>query len=241
MRQSGSFKALFPHGRGAALQAVFLNTGGGVTGGDRFRLAARAEAGARMTLTSQAAERIYRAQPGETGHASTHLTVDDGARIDWLPQETIVFDGASLDRRIEADVTGQGSLLLVEPMVFGRAAMREVVRDGRVTDRWRIRQDGDLVFADTLRLSGDIDAILRDAAVADGAGAIASLLFVAPLAEDRRDALRDLLGDAGACSAIRPGILFARILADDGFALRRTLIPAIRLLAGGDIPRPWML
>lgn len=241
LRQQGSLKALFPHGSGAALKAVFLNTGGGVTGGDRFSLRAEAEPGASLTLTSQAAERIYRAQPGEVGRVATRLAAGAGATLHWLPQETIVFEGATLERRIDAELDETASFLAVEPLIFGRAAMNERVHDARLEDRWRIRRGGELVFADTLRLAGDIDALLCRPGVADGARAMASVLLVRPHAGDMAAPLRAAIGPQGACSQIRPGVLFARILAEDGFALRRRLIPAIRLLAGGDIPRPWML
>ncbi|MDF1854798.1 urease accessory protein UreD [Pseudooceanicola sp.] len=241
LRQQGALKALFPQARQAALQAVFLNTSGGVTGGDQLTLQAEAEAGAALCLTSQAAERIYRAQPDEIGQVATRLQVGAGGRIDWLPQETILFDGGALDRRLDAEVAADGCLLAVEPLIIGRVAMGETVRDARLTDRWRVRRDGRLIFADTLRLHGDVHAILQSPGVAGGAGAMAALLLVAPHAEDLAARLNTLLAGCGACSAIRPGVLFARILARDGFALRQSLIPAIRLLSGGEIPRPWML
>ncbi|WP_254919104.1 urease accessory protein UreD [Oceanicola sp. 22II-s10i] len=241
LRQQGSFKALFPHGARQSLQAVFLNTAGGITGGDRFLLTAGAETGAHLVMTSQAAERAYRAQPDEVGRLTSRLSVAGGARLDWLPQETILFEGAALERRIEADVAGDGRFLAVEPVIFGRAAMGEVVHDASLTDHWRIRRDGRLIYADSLRLSGDIAARLADPAVADGGMALASMVLVAPGAEDFCSQLNDLMGEAGAASAPRDGVLVARFVAADGFALRRALIPAIRLLTGDDIPRPWML
>lgn len=241
MHQAGSFKLLFPRIRGAALQAVSLNTAGGVTGGDRFHLSARAEDGAHLVMTTQAAERVYRAQPGEVGQVRSALSVGAGARLDWLPQETIVYDHAALDRRLEADVTGNGRLLAVEPVIFGRAAMGEVVRQGMLSDRWRVRRDGQLVFADNLRLDGDIHDLLQVPGIAGGAGAMASLLLIAPDADLFRDPVRAALGPRGGASVIRPGVLFARVLADDGFDLRRALIPAIHALTRADLPKTWML
>lgn len=241
LRQQGSFKALFPRSQKAALDCVFLNTAGGITGGDRFHLSAEAEADTRLTLTSQAAERIYRAQPGETGRLSSRLTVGARARIDWLPQETIVFDHARFDRRLDAQVDPTGQLLIVEPMIFGRAAMGERVHMAQITDRWRVRRGRDLIFADTLHLTGDVDAFLQNGAVANGARAMASILWVAPAGENRVNGLNLDLGDQGAASSPRPGVVFARCLAEDGFTLRQCLIPAIRRLTGGDLPRTWML
>ncbi|WP_375186430.1 urease accessory protein UreD [Pseudooceanicola sp.] len=241
LHQVGSFKALFPHGNSQALHVVTLNTAGGVTGGDRFYLSARAEAQAHMVLTTQAAERIYRAQPGEIGQVRTRLSVAAGARLDWVPQETILFDHAALDRRLEADVAPDGRLLAVEPLILGRAAMGEAVDSGHFTDRWRIRRGDELIFADNLRLSGPIQSVMAATAVGGGARAMASLLLVAPDADLYLDRLRAALGAAGGASLIRPGVLYARCLAADGFILRRHIIPAIQALSGADIPKTWTL
>lgn len=234
-------KLLFPQARTPALQAVSLNTAGGVTGGDRFHLSASAEPGAHLVVTTQAAERIYRAQPGETGQVRTSLTVGEGGRLDWLPQETILYDHAAVDRRLEAEIRTTGRLLAVEPLVFGRTAMGEMVETGHLSDRWRIFLEGELVFADNLRLEGAVRALLDRPGVANGAAAMASLLLVSPDAERFTERLRGVLGDAGGASLIRPGVLFARLLARDGYALRQRLIPAIEALSGDDIPKTWTL
>ena len=241
LRQQGSFKALFPHHSRDALQAVFLNTAGGITGGDRFVLRAAAAQGAHLSLTSQAAERVYRAQPGETGRVHTTLRAGAGARIDWLPQETILFEGGALDRRLDVTLAADATFLAVEPLVCGRFAMGERLHDAAICDRWQVRRDGRLVFADTLRLAGDIEALLARPTVADGNRAMAALLYVAPDAERVLAPLRAALGPQGAASLIREGVLFARALAPEAFDLRRSLIPAIRLLSGAELPRTWML
>lgn len=241
LHQSGSFKALFPRAYSSALQAVVLNTGGGITGGDRFRLTGRAEAGSHLVLTTQAAERIYRAQPGEVGRVRTTLRIGPGARLDWLPQETIVFDRAALDRTIHAEVDPEGRFLAVEPVVFGRAAMGEIVESGHFSDRWQVNRGSELIFADNFLLDGPVQDLLDQPAVAGGARAMGSLLLVARDADLALDRLRRALGPGGGASLIRPGVLFARVLAADGFALRRSLIPAIRALTGTDIPKTWTL
>lgn len=241
LHQSGSYKALFPHGSSAALQSVVLNTAGGVTGGDRFHLTATAGAGSQHVLTTQAAERIYRAQPGEIGQVRTTLTVEDGARLDWLPQETILFDHAALNRRLEGEVAENARLLIVEPLVFGRKAMGEIVNFGHLEDVWRIKRGGELIFADALRIDGAVQDKLGQAAIGQGARAMASLLLVAPDADLALDRVRAALGPKGGASVIRPGVLFARCLAVDGFELRRHIIPAIQALSGADIPKTWTL
>jgi urease accessory protein len=241
LHQSGSFKALFPHGAGQALNAVALNTAGGITGGDRFEFSGHAEADAHLVITTQAAERLYRAQPGEVGRVSNRLRLDAGARLDWLPQETIVFDGAAVERRLEVDLAPDARFLAVEPVIFGRVAMGETDISGYFAETWRIRRDGELVLADNLRLNGPITAQLARPAVADGAGAMASVVLVAPDADLWCARLREIMGATDGISLIRPGVLFARFLAADGFALRQRLIPALQALSGANIPKTWTL
>jgi len=194
-----------------------------------------------LTVTTQAAERAYRAQPGEIGRVRNRLVVEPGAALDWLPQETILFDGAALDRRLSADLQGDARLLLVEPVVFGRHAMGEVLRSGRFADRIDIRRDGALVFADRTALSGDIAAHLERPAVAGGAGAMATVLLACPEADRRLDAARETLPATGGASLIREGLLFARLLAPDGFTLRKHLLPLIASLSITPLPRTWTI
>lgn len=241
LRQAGSLRALFPRGAAAALEAVILNTAGGLTGGDRMRIAASAGAGAALTIATQAAERVYRALPGQRAAATVALTLEAGARIDWLPQETILYDGAALDRRLRVTLPADATALIVEPLILGRAAHGEVVRQAHLTDRWEVWRDDALVFADALRLTGDIAAMMARPAIGGGAGALAALLYVGPDAARRRDPLRAALGDAGGASLLRDGVLFARLLAPDGFTLRACLIPAIATLAQGPLPKVWRL
>lgn len=241
LRQQGSMKALFPRPRGQALDAVLLNTGGGITGGDRFDIAATAGPDTHLVVTTQAAERAYRAQPDEVGRLRTRLTVHPGARLDWLPQETILFDAAALDRRLTADLHGDARLLLVEPVVFGRRAMGEILRQGRFTDRIDIRRDGTLIFSDRTALNGDIAAHLARPAVAGGAGAMAAVLYAGADGERLLDAARGVLPPTGGASLIREGLLFARLLAPDSFTLRKSLLPLIAALSTTPLPRTWTI
>jgi urease accessory protein len=135
------------------LQSVLLTTSGGLTGGDRTNVAVTIEAGARATLTSQAAEKIYRALPA-TGDARVQVEMQVGpaAWAEWLAQETIVFEGSRLRRSFAADVAPSGRLLAVESIVFGRTAMGEQFDTGLLHDAWRISRSGKLIWADALHL-----------------------------------------------------------------------------------------
>lgn len=237
---------LFPHanyanGRTSALQAVLLNTAGGITGGDRFSVHAEAGQDSHLTLTTQAAERAYRSIDAKPGQLETTLTLAENAQLDWLPQETILFDGASLSRNLTINMHDTARFLMVEPLIFGRTAMGETVQKADIFDRITLYRGNDLLFADRVKLTGNIQAHLDRPSIAGNARAMATLLLAAPDAERHLAKLRDLLPATAGASVIRDGLLFARILASDGHALRQSLIPALTLLHGADLPRTWML
>ena len=243
LRHSGCLKALFPRGRTDRLGAVIVNTSGGITGGDRLRIEARAAPGSRLSLTSQAAERIYRAEAGEAGHVSTRLHVAENARLDWLPQETILYDHAALDRHLRVDLEGSARCLLLEALVFGRIAMGEELHHLDLSDRIEIWRDGALLFIDRLRLRGDTAARLERSAIGGGARAMASVILATSAAEAEAHlaALRPLLPDGAGVSLIRPGLLFLRLMAPDSYLLRRMLLPVLARLDDAPLPRTWML
>lgn len=241
LRQAGSLKLLFPRTGGADLQGVLVNTAGGITGGDRYRVRATVADACRLTLTTQAAERAYRAQPGQTGQVRSRLEIGAGAALNWVPQETIVFRGASMARRLEVQMAQTARLLLCEPLVFGRTAMGEVLSEAAFQDRIAIFRSGQPVFLDAMRLQGDVAAHLACPTVAGGAGAMASVVCIRPDAEAHLAAVRAALGATGGASLLRPDLMFLRLLAPDGFLLRRTLIPILTRLSGAPLPRPWMI
>jgi urease accessory protein len=239
--QSGAAKMRLPRvAPGEPLEAVLLNTAGGITGGDRLRYEVEVGAGARATVTGQAAERIYRRSHG-VAEVENHLSVASGASLAWLPQETILFDRSALSRRLDADVAVDSTLLAAESFVLGRAAMDETVRTAQVSDSWRIWRGGRLIFADAVRLEGDPTAILAGPATGRGARAFATLLLVAPDAAARleaaRAALAEAIGEAGASAW--NGMLVARLVAPSGQALRHDLIRLIETLRGAAMPRVW--
>ena len=242
LSESGSSRLRLPTVREGPPEAVLINTGGGITGGDSFRVEAELGPGADLVLTTAAAEKIYRAEsvPAEL---ATYLTIGEGARLDWVPQETILFDRARLLRSLDAEIAPTGSALLFEAVVFGRAASGEVVRQASYRDRWRIRRGGRLVFADTLRLEGDIAARLAQPSCANGARALATLLYVAPDAVGRIEQARALLeGARSECGASAwDGMLIVRWLAADIDTLR---LDASRFMTGfrrRALPRVWHL
>lgn len=225
---------------GLAPEIVLINTAGGVTGGDRFALSVKAGTGTAAVLTTQAAEKVYRSSGG-FGQIDTTIAIEAGAQLDWLPQETILFDGGALERSLTVEMAPDARFIAVESLVFGRHARGETVTAGYVFDRWRVRRAGRLVYAEGLRFDGAVARALQARAAGGGATAAASLLMVSPQAEATLDAVRDRLAkdetvQAGASAF--DGLLTVRLLASDAYALRRTLVGVLETLRG-PLPRVW--
>ena len=240
LHQQGSLKALFPRTDDVGLTAVMLNTAGGITGGDRFDLRVEAEPKTNLTMTTQAAERAYRALSGH-GKVCTGIHICAGAQVSWLPQETLLYDSAALHRRLDFTLEDGATCLLVESLIFGRVAMGETVTDLDLNDHITLHRAGRVLFADRTRVTGNAMTHLSRSATGQGAGAMASLVFAAPGAGDQLDAARELLPETAGISQPAPDLLFARILAPDGFALRQALIPLIAHFRNDPLPRPWMI
>jgi urease accessory protein len=245
LRQMGCLKARFPRPeRGAWTNAVSLNTSGGIAAGDRLTSAVAIGQGARATIAGQAAERCYRALPGAApAQVRTTIAIAAGAAMEWLPQETILFDRCALDRRLEIELAPDAWFLGVEAIVFGRAAMGEQVGHANFRDTIRVRRDGRLLLHDAVRMQGEVAAKLARPAIGGGARAMATLLHVAPAAEaaleELRDALADAPGEWGASAW--DGMLVARFLAADGASLRAAVVMGLQALRGKrPLPRVWL-
>lgn len=227
---------------GEALEAVVINTAGGITGGDSFSLDIAASAGTRAVVTTQAAEKVYRSSGG-VGVFDTTIRVEEGADLAWLPQEAILFDGSALERRLTIDMAADATVLAVEAVVFGRLARGERIDSGYLFDRWRIRRGGRLVYSEGLRFEGDMAGALAARACGGGAVASASLILAAADAESRVEAVRlflDNLDAQGVEAGVSgfDGILTLRLLAANPFALRTALVNILERLRG-PVPRVW--
>ncbi len=239
--QAGSAKAMRPRSYGDAAHVVFVNTAGGITGGDEFAYQVEAGEGADVVATTQAAERVYRASEG-VGRLETTLKVERGASLAWLPLETILFEGGRLERQLEVEMAADARLFALESVVFGRKAMGEVLRSGLFRDAWRIRRGGELVYADTLRLGGDLATLTARPASFGGARAAATLVHVAPEAEDRLEQAREILaGLAGveAAASAWNGLMVLRFLAPDNAPLRTAITEFLTRFRGTGLPRVW--
>lgn len=249
LHQDGCAKIRLPHvydGKGPV--AVLLNTAGGVTGGDHIRTDVRVEAGATARVTTQAGERIYRRLAG-VGRLETHLHVGENASLAWLPQETILFDAAGLERTLDISLATGARFIGAETIILGRTAMGEDIHTATLQDHWRLRRDDRLVYADALRLMGNARDLLGGGATARGARAIASLLMVGPDLDARLDPLREIIaahretpeGWTEAGVSAFDGMLVGRLIASDGQTLRTLLVSLLEFLTEGPLPRVWSM
>jgi len=242
--QEGAAKIRMPEVSAGPLEAILINTAGGLTGGDRIAWEIEAGPGASVTVTTQACEKLYRSRSGEA-RAEVRLSAAEGARIAWLPQETIVYDRAAFSRRLEVDLAEGAEALIVESTLFGRLAMGEIVSQALFRDRWRVRQGGRLIHAEDFAIGPGVAGTLVRPAVTGGAMAVATVLLVSADAGDYLTEVRQIVGEDGGASFWTvggTGKLLARLVARDGYALRKRLAPLVGLLNGkAGLPKVWSL
>jgi urease accessory protein len=237
LHEAGSLRVRCPGAPAAELEAVLINTAGGVAGGDRFSLDIAAGEDTRLLVTTAAAEKVYRTL-GPDSVIDVRLDIGPGATLAWLPQETILFDRARLARSIEVSLAADARIVLAEAVVFGRSGMGERIEEGALFDSWRVRRAGKLIYAETVRFDGAIAARLAEPAVARGGVAVATVL-VAPGDDATVAAVRALddqySGEVGVSAW--NGIAAVRLCARDGAALRRDLVHVMTTLRA--LPRIW--
>lgn len=239
--ETGGLRIRFPNADGPA-QGVLVNTAGGLAGGDRIDIDCRLEKAASALLTTQSAEKIYRADAAPA-HVAVRLSLAERASLGWLPQETILFDGAQVVRTLDVDMAQSSSLTVLEIVVFGRIARGEDLTRGLFRDRWRIRRAGRLVLAEDVHLAGPIAETLAGAATGKGARAIATLVHIAGKSATRLAGLRRVLAGA-ACRCGASGwndMIVARFAGADPMRLRRDALAAARHFMPGPAPRVWSI
>ena len=243
--QQGSAKAMLPRVDGSLTEVVFLNTAGGLTGGDDLGFSIDLGPGTRAAATTQTAERAYRSLRGAPARVEVRLSAGEGAELHWLPQETILFEASALARRTRVDLAGDARLVLAETLVLGRIAMGERLEAVDLADWREVRRDGRPVLVEPVRLSDATLARRGSRAVLGGAVAVSTLALVDLRAEDRlaavRECLHSLPDGVEAAASAWDGRLVVRALANDPQALRRVVTACLPVLTGVPLPRVWSL
>ncbi len=240
-------RIMFPRISGGAVEeAVFVNTAGGIAGGDRLESDVTALANASIAVTSQAAEKVYRAL-NEPARIATRLHACEAAKLAWLPQETILFNWGRLRRETEIEVSSGAELLALEWLVLGRVAHGEGMVGGHVTDSWRVRKDGRLIWADNFRTTDEIFPHLHRKALLSNCKAVGTLIFFGPYLDARLEFLRDIAPSLEChCAATSVGgLMIVRFAApgpsDMRLGLRNLLHQFSRELGPGPfrVPKMW--
>ncbi len=217
-----------------------INSSGGMTGEDQMDWRFAIGKDCTASITTQACEKIYKSTQGVV-QTNVKITLGERAKLSWLPQETILFNQAALSRTIEADIAADAEVLFVEPLIFGRGEMGEQLTQGYFKDRWRIKQNDTLIHSEEFMLQGEIANQMANPFVTDGNNALATILFISPSAVGFLEPTRKIIGDNNGASHWN-GKLLVRLIARDGYGLRKTLIPLINLLNfGADVPKIWSL
>jgi urease accessory protein len=226
LMQRHPLRVMFPRACSSEVEeAVLINASGGVAGADRLEFAIAALGNVSATVTSQAAEKVYRAL-NEPARIATTLEVGAGAKLAWLPQETIVFNRARLSRETQVDVVSGAELLALEWLVLGRTAHGEELAGGHINDGWRVRIDGRLAWADSFRVSGGMFPHLRRTALLSSSNALATLVCFGPHPNRRLEFFRDLAPTPGCrfAATLVGGLLVARFAAGRSYELRQALL-----------------
>jgi urease accessory protein len=237
---------MFPRAGGAVEEAVLINTAGGIAGGDRLESGVTALANASIAVTTQAAEKVYRAL-NEPARIATRLKACEAAKLAWLPQETIVFNWARLSRETEIELSSGAELLALEWLVLGRAAHGEEMVGGHITDSWRVKKDGRLIWADNFRATDETFPHLHRKALLSNCKAIATLVYFGPNLDKRLAFLRDIAPSLACdCAATSVGGLIivrfaAKVSSDLRHALRSFLQQFSLELGPGPfrVPKMW--
>lgn len=241
LAEHGGYRAKFPDTRNGSLEAVIINTGGGVVSGDRVHFEAHAVNASRLTVTSSTAERVYRST-GASADVNVKLSVASRSTLAWLPQPTILFSGSRFERRIVADVDADACLLIGEITAFGRISSGETMGQGLLRDRWEIRRNGRLIFAEAALLDGDFQAMLAKPAVADGSRCIALLILVSENSGERTDAVRTALAASPSRVGVSAwnGLLALRAVTDRLEDLQIAMRLAVQALGVCAMPAAWI-
>ncbi|WP_336761748.1 urease accessory protein UreD [Asaia sp. VD9] len=243
--QGGCCRLLFPRVETPMLEAVTVNISGGMAGGDRIEGRIGCRAGTQLLVTSQAAERVYRARAADPpSEIDLTCRLEAGACLDWLPHGTLFFDGSVMRRVMRVDMAATAQFLYLESRIFGRTGSGEIVETLALRDRLTIRREGRLILEDLLRLeSKTVSGLLASKAAGDGAPANATLILVSPRAEALLTPVREALeaGYTGSFAASAwNGMLVVRGIASGGWALEKTIRHILPILRGGrPMPATW--
>ena len=237
------------HPEGGEVPHLYLlHPPGGIAPGDELEIDLDLGAGSRALLTTPAATKVYGVGARRLAQRQTLTArVAAGAVLEWLPQETIVFDGArvTLDSRFE--LTGDAGLIAWELVTLGRRAGEAPFRSGSCLQRLEVWRDGVPLLLERLPLTGD-SPLLSAPWGLGGAGTFGTLLAVGRLDGAALTALRELgaaVGDRCWAVTALPELVVLRYRGDDprralaAFSAAWTILRPLLHGRPAVVPRIW--
>lgn len=216
-------KALYPEGDGVC-QAIVLHPPSGIAGGDQLHISASVAQGAHAQLTTPGAGKWYRSGGAEASQR-VDLVLGEGATLEWLPQETIAFDGARARMATHVLLAADSRFIGWDILCLGRAAAGERFANGRFDLFYRVDRGSKPIWLERGGFAGN-DPILASPAGWAGHTVCGTLLCTFPelpqQAATLLESLRSIAPNDGAGHAITalPDLLVARYLGDSSEAAR---------------------
>ena len=240
MYQSGSAKLMLPNTYSDMMEAVILNTSGGMTDGDIFNIDVQADNCA-LAMTTQTAERVYRSSGSKPAKVKINLSASDIADLHWLPQETIVFNNSKFERTLTINLSSCSNCLVAETIVLGREAMGENICDCQLIDNWRVFRAGNLFHAESLRLSNEVNKIISAPAGGNGARLLSTILYVGHNSEQVADRVVGLIQQSPSNCALScwDDRLVIRLVSAHSASARKDIEQLLLAIRQQPLPRVW--
>ena len=240
MYQSGSAKLMLPKTYSDMMEAVILNTSGGMTDGDIFNIDVQAKE-CPLVMTTQTAERVYRSGGTKPAKVKINLSVSNTADLHWLPQETILFNDSKFERTLTVNLSSCSNFLGAETIVLGREAMGENICDCELIDNWRVFRDGNLFHAESFRLSNEVNKIITAPAGCNDARLLSTILYIGNNIDQVADRVANLIKQSSSdCAASSwKNRLVIRLLSAHSASARKDIERLLLTIRQQPLPRVW--
>ena len=240
MYQSGSAKLMLPKTYSDMMEAVILNTSGGMTDGDIFNIDVQAKE-CPLVMTTQTAERVYRSGGTKPAKVKINLSVSNTADLHWLPQETILFNDSKFERTLTVNLSSCSNFLGAETIVLGREAMGENICDCELIDNWRVFRDGNLFHAESFRLSNEVNKIITAPAGCNDARLLSTILYIGNNIDQVADRVANLIKQSSSdCAASSwKNRLVIRLVSAHSASARKDIERLLLTIRQQPLPRVW--
>ena len=238
--QEGSSRAILPNTYGKTKELILINTSGGITSGDKYNINLILE-NSKLCATTQAAEKIYSGY-GDPAKLLININLDENSSLFWLPQEMILFDNCNLQRSINVKLEKNSNLLISETFVFGRTAMGEKIKNGYLSDLWKIYVADKLQHVEAINFNGNIEESISKKTTLNNQSAVNTIFamgeIVIKIASDLRKVLSNLDNVMSELSMWDDKMII-RTISKNNYYLKSALNKILFNIIGNNLPKIW--